>query len=307
MEESQKSQPDMGTITKAEWYKLLNSIKKKNWRTSLEEISATGLNRRKRWFTSTSKALFYKNLKLKNKERFLDIGAGSGVISAELGKQFKTGISLDFSENTTQFMKERFRQDNIKNIRIVRGDGLLLPFNSNAFNLVIVNGVLEWIADRPDKRKCIVIQRVFLKEIRRCLSGNGKIAIAIENRWSLGFLFGQSPHGEPPFVALLPRLLARFITRIVQKKDYKNYIYTYFGYKRLLKRAGYKRIKIYIAIPNYYNPHYIGRISDKKISALIMETKGQKKGKRVIIQKILDKLGLLPLFCHSYYITASKQ
>ncbi len=75
----------------------------------------------------------------------------------------------------------------------------------------IVNGVLEWFADRLGMNNCRKVQLEFLEEIVRCLRGNGKIAIAIENRWHIGFLIGETPHGEARFVIVLPRIMARVV------------------------------------------------------------------------------------------------
>ena len=159
-------------------YILLEDIEICHWRESIEELDCPVITQKRSWFLDQAKALFYKNLHLPSKDCFLDIGAGSGVISTELSKSFKEGVAFDHLPEAVRFMKKRVLQDMISNVQVVAGDGLKLPFCNEIFDLTILHGVLEWIASFKQGKNCRKVQRDFLMNNLRCLKKGGKIAIA---------------------------------------------------------------------------------------------------------------------------------
>jgi hypothetical protein len=64
-------------------------------------------------------------------------------------------------------------------------------------------------------------------------------------------------HGELPFVGLLPRPLTNFITRAVKGSDHRTYIYSLYGYSKLLKKAGFENVDYYWPYPSYHDPNYL--------------------------------------------------
>lgn len=292
-----QTNPYQGTITPTEWRDLLDAAQKMPWMTALEMAKGPLIRSKKSWFTNERKALFYRNISLVDKRCFLDIGAGSGIISAELAQDFVTGVSIDFFSEIAKFLHTRFKQDQIRNVDVVRADGLRLPFRQGTFNLIVVNGVLEWVGQFIHGKSCRRTQIEFLEECRRCLKKGGAIGIAIENRWNFDHFMGASPHGELPFVVVMPRPLARLITLIVRKEDYRIFIYSYFGYKRLLNRTGFKNIKIYLALPSYHSPEFMLTFSAEQERLFFGD--GRPLLKR---QKILTFVGMWRFFEHSFFI-----
>lgn len=290
----------MGTIPLSKWQLLLEGIQETSWRHALSNLEL----KKQSWFTEESKALFYQQVTLLKYDRFLDIGAGSGVISAKLSGLFKQGISLDYVSEAVQFMGHRYRQDGIKNVRVVRGDGCILPVAEKSVDLVVVNGVLEWVAEYRRRNDCRSAQLDFLKGIARCLCDGGKVAIAIENRWNISYLCGKSPHGEPPFVALLPRPIARLIHLLIRRKDYRTYIYGHWGYHKLLQEAGFSDIKTFLAVPNYYRPKAVCSIDPSDIRTLLQDSPHFNKGRLRGVRNILSKLGLLGYVWPAFFLEA---
>ena len=293
-----------GTIPLREWRELLSDMKTRHWKAALENPACPVLAKKRKWFTDTAKANFYRQLDFNRDDRFLDIGAGSGVISAEMSRHCARGVALDFAEETSRFMKIRFRQDDLGNLSVVRADALKLPFASRSFGLVILNGVLEWVAAYTTGQSCRSVQIGFLQEARRCLRPGGKIAIAIENRWDLDHFFGASPHGEPAFVAVMPRILARAVHYLRRNQDYRTYIYGCSGYRRILKTAGFRSSRIYLAVPDYYSPRRADEFTPKNIGIIYRERQAQYQRKKMLIERVLHGLGLLGYFLPAFYITA---
>jgi ubiquinone/menaquinone biosynthesis C-methylase UbiE len=302
-----------GTLPQEELELLCNAIKDTPWRQVIENMDLPVLGQKRDWFTNVRKAYPYRILPLVEKGKVLDIGAGSGVISETIAKDFSSVIAFDYSPELIEFMRKRFFQDGLDNIKIVRADAVKLPFREDCFDLVIVNGVLEWIPDFTPQTNPYRAQIDFLKNVHFILKKRGMVGLAIENRFYFRHFQGLSPHGEGAFVAILPRFMATLITRLKEKKQYRNYIYSYWGYKRLLRKAGFRKINIYVAVPSYYDPHAI--ISTQKESSRVFFNEYFKEhflnNPKIGITKktvyyLLNYMNLFRYLEHSFFITGEK-
>jgi len=45
------------------------------------------------------------------------------------------------------FTRERLRQERVNNVRLMQASAADLPLADNSFDLVVVNGVLEWVGE----------------------------------------------------------------------------------------------------------------------------------------------------------------
>lgn len=84
--------------------------------------------------------------------------------------------------------------------------GTKLPFPDGRFDFIISNHVIKHFAGRE--------QHTHLAEIGRCLRDNGKLYIAVPNRWGL-----IDAHYRLPFLGWLPRQLAHGYLRLTRKAD----------------------------------------------------------------------------------------
>lgn len=84
--------------------------------------------------------------------------------------------------------------------------GTKLPFPDGRFDFIISNHVIKHFAGRE--------QHMHLAELGRCLRDNGKLYIAVPNRWGL-----VDAHFRLPFLGWLPRRLARGYLRLMRKAD----------------------------------------------------------------------------------------
>jgi len=116
----------------------------------------------------------------------LDLGAGSGLLSAYFAPRVKTLVAAD--RDTSPFEPE--------GIEIVETRGSDLPFDDNRFDLVIWNHVIEHVGDRAT-------QATAAREIRRVLRPGGVLYCAVPNRLTL-----IEPHYKLPFLSWLPQPLA---------------------------------------------------------------------------------------------------
>ena len=302
-----------GSLPREELEFLSNAIETTPWRKVIEESDLPVIKQKRDWFTNARKGYPYRILPLLEKKIALDIGAGSGVISDTIAKDFSSVVAFDYSPELTKFMRKRFFTDGLKNIEVVRGNAANLPFRRESIDLMIVNGVLEWIPDFSLETNPHKAQINFLKAAYSILKNNGILGIAIENRFYFRHFQGLSPHGEPPFVPVLPRFFANMITRLKNDKLYRNYIYSYWGYKRLLRKAGFRKINIYLAVPSYYDPRVI--ISTQKKSSRVFFTEYFREqflnNPKIGFAKkaayyLLNYMNLFRYIEHSFFITSEK-
>lgn len=201
----------------------------------------------------------------------LDIGCNEGAISLAFTEKSRAVYSGDISESALKTLKMRIQKGNVKNIFISKLNAISLPFKDNSFDLVIMNGVLEWVAEGVDGNPRSVQLRV-LKEIKRVLRDSGFFYLGIEGRFSLRYFLGAKDHNGLRFVTFLPRRLADLCTRMVKGEEYRHYIYGIRGYKKILRESGFEKAEFYTAIPGYPYPQHIVKIEDKdEIKKVIME------------------------------------
>jgi SAM-dependent methyltransferase len=274
-----------------------------HWRTALEAVELPTLSKKRDWLTDPGRARFYASLPTAARHRALDVGAGSGVIAQALSEHFDRVVAIEHAAEWSEFMRRRFAQDDVGNVDVVLGSAVPLPFATDTFDLVVVNGVLEWIPEASTGDTPREAQLNFLRDVRRVLRPGGALGIAIENRICLWNLAGAAPHGEPPYAVILPRAVAAWYTRRVQRREYRNWIYTFWGYKRLLRAAGFRDVLIQQVQPNYYAPQEVLDIG------WAQEVKRYFQLRRVggtAAVNLLACLGILGYLAHSFYLQARR-
>jgi len=206
--------------------------------------------------------------------KILDAGSMWGGISIPAAQFHKEVYAVDKTKETLEFLKIRAAQQGFSNIKTVVSGLQRLPFSDNYFDLVILNGVLEWVAYDNEvvleknwsglgrglrqERKINYkvnprdIQLNVLKELNRVLKPGGSICLAIENRIGYIYLLGYPDnHMNLPFIGILPRFLASMLSKLILKSDYRTYVYSIPGYKSLLKQGGFKAVYFYGVFMHY--------------------------------------------------------
>jgi len=202
----------------------------------------------------------------KEKTRVLDIGSGWGAISVSLSKRCKQVVAMDISEEKSQFLKIRCSQDNIANITTLNANVLTLPFADSSFDVVILNGVLEWAALFNRQGDSLSVQKICLKEARRVLKDNGILYLAIENRFAATLLLGcKDVHTGLRFITLLPRKIANVYSRLFKRTDYRAYTHSLVSYRNILLESGFKEINFFAPLPGYRDFSYLIPLDDKHI------------------------------------------
>lgn len=216
------------------------------------------------------RADFKALLPLTSESVVLDLGSGWGPVAISLARSCREVVGTDIALDNLRFIAIRARQEGIENISLVQIDLLdegNLPFSDASFDIVLLNGVLEWVGDiaqGPSPTEC---QLACLREVKRVLRPGGALYIGIENRFGYPLLLGAPDgHSKLRFGTVLPRLLASLYSRLVRGKDYRTYTYSYDGYRSLLKKGGFEEVSIFWPIPSYREPRFIVPLEDGRLA-----------------------------------------
>lgn len=202
----------------------------------------------------------------------LDAGCMWGGLSVPLARQYSRVYGLDATFESLEFLKIRAAQEGLKNLDPACGSLLELPYRDGVFDLVFVNGVLEWVPlaadfvverdygrprltvpmDRGDPRR---LQLQALREALRVLRPGGLLYLAIENRYAYKYFLGSpDDHSALRFTSLMPRRLADRYMRLRLRQQYRTYTYSAGGLRRLLREAGFDVRDFYACCDSYRDP-----------------------------------------------------
>ena len=110
-------------------------------------------------------------LPLSKKDILLDFGCGSGNIIIALSKKVKTAYGADISQRALDFVNQRTKKENIKNIKLIKLKDEKTKFKNNYFDKIILSEELEHLK-KPEK---------IIEECYRILKPNGLLFITTPN------------------------------------------------------------------------------------------------------------------------------
>lgn len=277
------------------------------WKSALLDSSEPSVLRAAEMILNLDRANWQWLLDLPAESRVLDLGAGMGTNSHALAQHYREVVALEPVAERIQFMQQRFAQEKLSNIKILRSSVWSLPFASESFDLAAMNGVLEWVAegragDPGD------LQESALRNVFRLLRPGGYLYLGIENRLAVGHFLGYpDPHCGLPFVTVLPRGLAHWYARKKGHNGYRNYLYSSRGYRKLLHKVGFTRLEFYLAVPSYNHPRFLIPLEGNIFAYYSRNFNSVRRNRlRDIVHGILLKLRLLQQFEYSFVILARR-
>ncbi len=170
----------------------------------------------------------------------LEVGAGVGTITSFLCKSAKRVISVEGSKRRAEILYERHKEK--KNLDIFVGNFNDIEFEEK-FDYIVLIGVFEYSkiffpTNNPFED--------FLDSLQKKLNKNGKILIAIENRYGIKYWAGnKEDHLGKPYSSLY---------------NYEKEKVQTFGKNELIKiikKVGIPNYKFYYPFPDYKMPQII--------------------------------------------------
>ncbi|MBI2679976.1 MAG: methyltransferase domain-containing protein [Candidatus Solibacter usitatus] len=279
-----------------------------SWKSALLDFDDPDVQRASSMILNLDRANWQWLANLPPDSRVLDIGAGMGANSHALALEYREVVALEPVLERTRFMQQRFSQEGLSNVKIVRGSVWDLPFGPESFDLVAMNGVLEWVA-QSKTGDAGEVQQQALRKMQRLLCPGGYIYIGIENRAMFQYLIGYlDPHCRLPFITILPRPLANwYAKRHGQSQGYRNYLYSSRGYRQLLEKTGFTDVEIYVAMPSYNDPRFLVPLKSNVFS-YYSQAFNPVRGLSVrnLVRKMLLASGVYQQFQYSFAILARK-
>ncbi len=301
-----KNKAYYGEIPKDELDDIIFQLRNRTYENCLENIS-----------TNTAELLEYllrenrcnglNVLDLNWEDLVLDLGSGFGGLSLYLAEKCKQVHAVEWVEEKSHFVRSIAKQRGINNLKCIKADCRCLPYKSETFTKIIMNGFLEWVPLEFTNLNPKSAQKKVLSRCFDMLKPGGELFVGIENRFWINYFLGYpDPHERKlHFVTIIPRFLANMMSHLLRKKPYRTYIYSWRGYERLMKSAGFRSVNIYGALPNYVTPIQI--VEGSTINEFYLRE--MEKSKNIyfkMIKKILITLGLSKTFLHSFIIVAKK-
>lgn len=289
-------------FSKENFIKINKDILEKDWNEVLKNHESPDIRSTYKFLSDYGRVSWFDLLNLPHDITVLDLGAGMGTMSQALSKKCKLIYSVEPVKERIDFMRSRFRQEKCDNIRIVRSDVDNLPFEDEKFDLIILNGVLEWLPVNKKNMNPRKVQIYYLKMLKKLLKKGGYIYVGIENRMEFSYFLGaRDPHILLKYVTILPRWISHIICKLKIGDIYRPYLYTHVGYKKLFEESGFKAPDIYSALPSYNEPNVITHLSkhSREYKGLIL-TSNRTISK--IIRKVLVMTDTLKYFGYAYLV-----
>lgn len=235
---------------------------------------------RHRWFTDTQKGMFYRLVLPPKRGTFLEIGAGSGIVSACLSEDYERGYALESRVSLVEFLELRFRLDSISNVQVLKSEDLDVPVADGSIDLVAVN---EGVARVPTVSR-------FLSEMRRCLAPDGLLVVAGDNAWDFR------------------RILRSLSGRSRSESRGRMLTCSYFGYRSLLQRAGFRNVQVFVVMPDRHMPIDIYSFHRPSLDHLFAKYYGKRGIKRAVwwLSSALRVPHFPALFESAFYVVARK-
>ena len=264
-------------------------------------------------------AFMEKYLAGKPFDNALDIGCGAGVISRGLSKRFKNVVGVDGNTDNVSLARSLTDNQGTHNISYEYGLAAKLPVEDASVDLVVLNGVFEWVGLNDQGENPQTRQLHVLDETLRVLKPGGSLYLAIENRWHPRTLL-RDPHTHLPLVNMLPRKFANFVSKQKSGRPFQAYIYGYLKLNRMLSIAGFMNIKTFIPFPGYQHPASYIPISPRRRTLLAIDAIDKAEvcavcesaGRTMDVEKAVTRMrrrarwGVLGLLAHDYAIFAEK-
>jgi len=191
------------------------------------------------------------------KGRLLDAGCGWGGVAFWMAPEFDCVYALDAKLDGLKFINIRASQDNQSNIVTVMGSVFRLPFPDNFFDVILLNGVLEWVGTFSSAVSPEKLQLTALKEMKRVIQPEGALYVAIENRYGLQYFAGyKEEHTGLRYISLLPRKLANKYHKLKRGDEFRALTHSRYHLKKLLNLSGFNYTKFFSVFPSYRNCRY---------------------------------------------------
>jgi cyclopropane fatty-acyl-phospholipid synthase-like methyltransferase len=232
-----------------------------------------------------------------------------GIIAAKLGAHV---TFVDSCLARLRAAHARAEQHNLNNTQFIACKSWnSLPSDLGAFDAILLNGILEWLPTASGCQFDTVLdtQIDFLFKMQQILRENGKILLAIENRFALQYFMGYpEDHTDIQYLSIMSRNKANEVHLKEKGTEFLAWTWSLNEYKKLLPKAHLKLADAYAIFPDYRFPRLIVSLDDKqglRNGMLIEKYNAPKELKKRFIDYIYE-MGMIGHFVYSYSFLLEK-
>ena len=262
-----RSSPYWGEIDQPSMQRLNSMARERGWEYALHHVAPQLSS----YVTDLSRANWTSLLPLQPRWTALDVGAGWGGNAFPLSERLQHVVALESVFERAEFMEIRREQEARDNLQVLAASIHEMPLPREHFNLVVMNGILEWVAISAEGDPGGV-QKAVLRRVHDLLAKDGWLYLGIENRFSFEAFLGAHDDSGMPLASLMPRKVADFYLHLTSPRhnrtyhamtSYRTYTYSYWGYKRLLEGCGFKDFQAW-GTYSYNRPKRLYSLKDAK-------------------------------------------
>lgn len=255
-----------------------------------------------RFFFDHSRADWRFGTEMKATDRVLDVGCGMGGNTFALCDLVKEVVAFDLSWMRAKFVQLRAKEEGKNNIQIFCGDFMELPLPEGQFDVIIFNGILEWIGQSVKFADPYDVQVWVMQKCHRLLKPGGRFYIGIENRWAFSYLTGSLDHIGLRWTSWMPRWIARPYTKWRLGKDYRTYTHGQPGYVKLLQKGGFKDIHVMMPYPGYNEQRILIPFGNTAcLRYAITSLMGNLSWKKKLMKSLASIPGVLALYRYFFF------
>ena len=190
--------------------------------------------------------------------RVLDVGSGWGQLAVPLAQRGHEVVCLDQTPSRLLLLQAIARQEGVAP-HLVHGDIETLPLAGGAFDLIVLNGVLEWtVRGRAAEAAPAAHQAAVLRRCAGLLRPGGCIFLAIENALGLKYLMGsRDDHCGLPWVTLAGDDDAERRWRQAGVGLQRARTHDLAGYRTIFADAGLGEELAWACFPDYKLPRHV--------------------------------------------------
>ena len=237
----------------------------------------------------------------------LDYGCGFGTLGLAAAGAANRVYLVDGVAERIEFaaaLASERSLDNVVPIGAQTWDALPIPPAS--LDLVLINGVLEWVAVNRGG-PALEVQRSFLAKMASLLKPGGTLFIGIENRFALRYLIGYpDDHSGLRYTSLLPRWSVQAYTRLRGRGPYRTITWSLREHHRRLAALGLAVRDVYCLYPDYRFPQVACRLSDGSLLARLHSRSGRGSFKR-LVEGLIRGFAAWPYLVYSFGVVAVKR
>jgi len=240
-----------------------------------------------------------EGIPIRDTDHVLEIGAACGAVTGMLSK--KSGRVTCVEPSKTKCEVNAYRNRNLGNIEIKAGDyQTVLPYLKEKYDLVTLIDVLEHAPDYTDSPEPFLD---FLKLVTGLLREDGRLVVAIENKYGLKYWAGCKEEHVHSFFAGMEGYPENSRVKTFAKGRLEE----------LLRLAGFQDVTFYYPYPDHkfamqiYSDDYL-----PKKGELIHNTRNYDDDRMYLFHEdaVYDNLiedKMFPYFSNSYLIVAKRK